>query len=92
MRSFETVDFGGKKQRKKVALRKDGGIYMERNVQGGCIRGLHIYPEVFGGTVLNVDNLDNLVALPVADISVCTKVLAMNVGLHADLHDRIQCE
>jgi len=70
MRKFVTVDFVGKKQRKKVVLRKDGEMYVEWDVQGDSFRGLRIHQQLFNRTVLKVDNLDNLVTVALADIAV----------------------
>ena len=73
MRNFVTVDFDGTKQRKKVVLRKDGEMYVEWDIRGDSFRGLRIHQELIDGTVLKVDNLDNLVTVPVADIAIARK-------------------
>jgi len=73
MRNFVTVDFDGAKQQKKVVLRKDGEMYVEWDVQGDTFRGLRIHQQLLDGTVIKIENLDNLVAVPVADIAVATK-------------------
>jgi hypothetical protein len=72
MRKFVTVDFGGTKQQKKVVLRKDGEMYVEWDVQGDTFRGLRIHQELLNGTILKVDNLDNLMTISLADVSVAT--------------------
>ena len=73
MRNFVTVDFGGTKQQKAVVLRKDGEMYVEWDVQGDSFRGLRIHQQLLDGTVIKIDSLDNLVTVPVADITVATK-------------------
>ena len=73
MRNFVTVDFGGTKQQKEVVLRKDGEMYVEWDVQGDSFRGLRIHQQLLNGTVLKVDNLDNLVHVSLADIAVAPK-------------------
>jgi len=73
MRNFVTVDFGGRKQRKKVVLRKDGEMYVEWDVQGNAFRGLRIHQQLLDGTVLKVDNLDKLILVSLADIAVAPK-------------------
>ena len=73
MRNFVTVDFDGTKQRKKVVRRKDGEMYVEWDIRGDSFRGLRIHQELIDGTVLKVDNLDNLVTVPVADIAIARK-------------------
>jgi hypothetical protein len=77
MRNFITVDFEGTKQRKKVVLRKDGEMYVEWDIRGDSFRGLRIHQELFDGTVLKVDNLDDLVTVRVADIAVAPKVASL---------------
>jgi hypothetical protein len=82
MRSFVTVDFNGTKQQKQVVLRKDGEMYLEWDVRGDSFRGLRIHQQLLDGTVIKIDNLDNLVTVPVADIA--TKVSELNPPVCAD--------
>jgi hypothetical protein len=72
MSKFVTVDFGGTKQQKKVVLRKDGEVYVEWDVQGDTFRGFRIHQELLNETILKVDNLDKLMTIPLADVSVAT--------------------
>jgi hypothetical protein len=73
MRNLVTVDFDGTKQRKKVVPRKDGEMYVEWDIRGNSFRGLRIHQELIDGTVLKVDNLDNLVTVLVADMAIAPK-------------------
>ena len=62
----------GQNSKKKVVLRKDGEMYVEWDVQGDTFRGLRIHQELLNGTILKVDNLDKLMTVPLADVSVTT--------------------